>query len=57
MVMIDHCRFSKVLARYVDMSKPFLASYLQLVVETCRRRGAPATGGMAAQVSFWWQDF
>ena len=32
------------------MSNAFLASYMQLVVETCRRRGAPPTGGMAAQV-------
>ena len=32
------------------MSNAFLASYMQLVVETCKRRGAPPTGGMAAQV-------
>jgi len=37
-------------SKYVSMSNPFLASYMQLVVETCRRRGAPPTGGMAAQV-------
>merc|ERR1712126_302085 len=35
---------------YVSMDRPFLASYMRLVVRTCRRRGAPATGGMAAQV-------
>ena len=32
------------------MSNAFLASYMQLVVATCKRRGAPPTGGMAAQV-------
>jgi len=37
-------------SKYVSMSNAFLASYMQLVVETCRRRGAPPTGGMAAQV-------
>jgi len=37
-------------SKYVSMSNAFLASYMQLVVATCKRRGAPPTGGMAAQV-------
>lgn len=37
-------------SKYVSMERSFLASYMRLVVQTCRRRGAPATGGMAAQV-------
>ncbi|XP_023346316.1 malate synthase, glyoxysomal [Eurytemora carolleeae] len=32
------------------MEKHFMKSYLNLVVKTCRSRGAPATGGMAAAV-------
>jgi malate synthase len=30
------------------MTKPFLASYVELLVATCHRRGAHAIGGMAA---------
>ncbi|KAJ1217047.1 hypothetical protein NDU88_004642 [Pleurodeles waltl] len=30
------------------MEKRFLKSYMDLLVQTCHRRGAPATGGMAA---------
>jgi len=37
-------------SKYVSMDKPFLAAYVKLVVSTCLRRGAPATGGMAANV-------
>ena len=33
---------------YVNMEKHFLKSYLNLVVHTSHKRGAPATGGMAA---------
>uniref|UniRef100_A0A0G4F5A9 malate synthase n=1 Tax=Chromera velia CCMP2878 TaxID=1169474 RepID=A0A0G4F5A9_9ALVE len=36
--------------RYVSMEQSFLASYRRLVVETCHRRGATATGGMVAQL-------
>jgi len=36
--------------KYVNMDKPFLANYMNLVVKTCQARGAPATGGMAAVV-------
>ncbi|CAG7822456.1 unnamed protein product [Allacma fusca] len=34
--------------KYVNMEKHFLASYMKLVVQTCHKRGAMATGGMAA---------
>ncbi|XP_077984342.1 malate synthase-like [Glandiceps talaboti] len=34
--------------KYVDMGKHFLKSYMDLVVQTCHRRGCHATGGMAA---------
>ena len=36
--------------KYVCMEKPFLDAYLRLVVAAARKRGAPATGGMAAVV-------
>ncbi|XP_047120996.1 malate synthase-like isoform X2 [Schistocerca piceifrons] len=36
--------------KYVNMEKHFLVSYMRLVVQTCHRRGAHATGGMAAFV-------
>ncbi|XP_015127822.1 uncharacterized protein LOC107048892 [Diachasma alloeum] len=36
--------------KYVDMSKRFLKKYMDLVVRTCHRRGAHATGGMAAKL-------
>jgi malate synthase len=32
------------------MTKPFLASYVELLISTCHRRGAHAMGGMAAQI-------
>lgn len=35
-------------SKYVDMEKCFLHSYMDLLVQTCHRRGALATGGMAA---------
>ncbi|ELU08087.1 hypothetical protein CAPTEDRAFT_90017, partial [Capitella teleta] len=35
-------------SKYVSMEKHFLSSYMDLVVQTCHRRGAHATGGMAA---------
>jgi malate synthase len=34
----------------VTMTQPFLRAYTQLLVKTCHRRGAPAMGGMAAQI-------
>uniref|UniRef100_A0A3B3DFY4 malate synthase n=1 Tax=Oryzias melastigma TaxID=30732 RepID=A0A3B3DFY4_ORYME len=35
-------------SKYVNMEKHFLRSYMDLLVKTCHRRGALATGGMAA---------
>ncbi|XP_028315224.1 malate synthase-like [Gouania willdenowi] len=35
-------------SKYVNMEKRFLQSYMDLLVQTCHRRGALATGGMAA---------
>ncbi|KAJ8015632.1 hypothetical protein DPEC_G00028120 [Dallia pectoralis] len=37
-------------SKYVNMEKLFLRSYMELLVQTCHRRGALATGGMAAQL-------
>ncbi|XP_006824044.1 uncharacterized protein LOC100367444 [Saccoglossus kowalevskii] len=34
--------------KYVNMEKHFLKSYMDLVVQTCHRRGCHATGGMSA---------
>ncbi len=34
----------------VTMTTPFLASYVDLLIATCHRRGAHAMGGMAAQI-------
>lgn len=34
----------------VTMTVPFMRAYTQLVIQTCHRRGAPAIGGMAAQI-------
>jgi malate synthase len=34
----------------VTMTQPFLASYVELLIHTCHRRGAHAMGGMAAQI-------
>lgn len=35
-------------SKYVNMEKCFLRSYMDLLVQACHRRGALATGGMAA---------
>ncbi|XP_043530038.1 malate synthase-like [Chiloscyllium plagiosum] len=35
-------------SKYVNMEKQFLKSYMDLLVKTCHKRGALATGGMAA---------
>ena len=37
-------------SKYVNMDREFLSSYRQLVVATAHARGAPATGGMAANI-------
>ena len=37
-------------SKYVNMEREFLSSYRRLVVETAHGRGAPATGGMAADM-------
>ncbi|WP_416145078.1 malate synthase A [Planococcus koreensis] len=34
----------------VTMTVPFMRAYTQLCIKTCHRRGAPALGGMAAQI-------
>jgi malate synthase len=34
----------------VTMTAPFMRSYALLLIKTCHRRGAPAMGGMAAQI-------
>ncbi|MBS4175625.1 malate synthase A [Bacillus sp. FJAT-49736] len=34
----------------VTMTVPFMRSYSLLTIQTCHRRGAPAIGGMAAQI-------
>ena len=34
----------------VTMSAPFMRAYALLLIKTCHRRGAPAMGGMAAQI-------
>jgi malate synthase len=34
----------------VTMTSPFMRAYALLLVKTCHRRGAPAMGGMAAQI-------
>ena len=34
--------------QYVSMDRHFLKSYMDLVVQTCHKRGCHATGGMAA---------
>lgn len=36
--------------KYVNMSKPFLKKYMDLVVRTCHKRNAHATGGMVAKL-------
>lgn len=36
--------------KYVNMQRHFLKSYMDLVIHTCHKRGAHATGGMAATI-------
>ncbi|MBX2801566.1 MAG: malate synthase A [Myxococcales bacterium] len=35
---------------HITMTQPFMAAYTARVVSVCHRRGAPAMGGMAAQI-------
>ena len=35
-------------SKYVNMERRFLRSYMDLVIQTCHKREALATGGMAA---------
>jgi len=34
----------------LTMDKPFLKSYVELLIQTCHRRGTHRMGGMAAQI-------
>lgn len=36
--------------KYVNVSKRFLSAYMRLVITTCHKHGALATGGMAALI-------
>ncbi|XP_053675722.1 malate synthase-like [Anopheles nili] len=36
--------------KYVNMGQPFLRNYMRLLINICHRRGALATGGMAAKI-------
>ncbi|XP_058839582.1 malate synthase-like [Topomyia yanbarensis] len=36
--------------KYVNMGQPFLRNYMNLLVNICHKRGALATGGMAAKI-------
>lgn len=36
--------------KYVNVSKKFLSAYMRLVIATCHKHGALATGGMAAKI-------
>lgn len=36
--------------KYVNMGQPFLSNYMRLLINICHRRGALATGGMAAKI-------
>uniref|UniRef100_U5EYD5 malate synthase n=1 Tax=Corethrella appendiculata TaxID=1370023 RepID=U5EYD5_9DIPT len=36
--------------KYVNMRQPFLENYMKLLINTCHKRNAIATGGMAAKV-------
>lgn len=36
--------------KYVNVEQVFLKSYIKLVINTCHRRKAIATGGMAAKI-------
>uniref|UniRef100_A0A182QWW6 malate synthase n=1 Tax=Anopheles farauti TaxID=69004 RepID=A0A182QWW6_9DIPT len=36
--------------KYVNMGQPFLRNYMRLLIHVCHKRGALATGGMAAKI-------
>ena len=36
--------------RYVNIDQLFLSSYIKLLIKVCHKRGALATGGMAALI-------
>ncbi|XP_053687672.1 malate synthase-like [Sabethes cyaneus] len=36
--------------KYVNMGQPFLRNYMKLLINVCHKRGALATGGMAAKI-------
>lgn len=36
--------------KYVNMGQPFLKNYMKLLIHICHKRGALATGGMAAKI-------
>ncbi|XP_055536849.1 malate synthase-like isoform X2 [Wyeomyia smithii] len=36
--------------KYVNMGQPFLRNYMKLLIHICHKRGALATGGMAAKI-------
>uniref|UniRef100_A0A182TUT4 malate synthase n=2 Tax=Anopheles melas TaxID=34690 RepID=A0A182TUT4_9DIPT len=36
--------------KYVNMGQPFLRNYMRLLINVCHKRGALATGGMAAKI-------
>lgn len=40
-------------SKYVNIEKMFLKSYMDLLIKTCHKRGALATGGMAALLLPW----
>ncbi len=46
----SHAEFCLADRAQVTMTAPFLRAYALLLVKTCHRRGAPAMGGMAAQI-------
>jgi malate synthase len=45
-----HDKFCLADRSHVTMTAPFLRAYALLLVKTCHKRGAPAMGGMAAQI-------
>ncbi|KAK8725886.1 hypothetical protein OTU49_010538 [Cherax quadricarinatus] len=42
--------------KYVNMQRHFLRKYMDLVIHTCHKRGAHATGGMAATILDSWDQ-
>ncbi len=48
--LCKHARFVLPERGQLTMDKGFLAAYVQLLIQTCHKRGAHAMGGMAAQI-------